>query len=74
MEIEVGRVKQVLLWHWHEVIPGTFTLQEYDYVGHGGAHDEAGVTWQERNETGQERQIFCPLAAIKAVSYGWESK
>lgn len=73
-QIDIGRVRQVLMWHWHEVIPGTFELGAYEYAGLDKAQfpAEAGATWRERNETGNERIIFCPLSAIKALSYGWE--
>jgi hypothetical protein len=73
--ININQVRQVLLWHWHEVIPDTFQLGTHEYVGQGTAQvstREAGATWKERNETGKERIVFCPITAIKAVSYGWE--
>ena len=73
-DIDISRVKQVLLWHWHEIVPGTFAVGAYDptQLPTGGT-PAAGATWKERSEPGdRERTIFCPLAAIKAVSYGWE--
>jgi hypothetical protein len=73
--IDIDRVRQLLMWHWHDVIPGTLELGPYMYAGQDKVQFPAtvGATWRERNESGHERIIFCPLASIKAVSYGWES-
>ena len=73
--ISINQVRQVLLWHWHEVIPETFQLATHEYIGEDKTQmpiPEIGAMWKERNEAGKERTVFCPITAIKAVSYGWE--
>ena len=82
LAIEVSRVREILLpdGQWHEVIEGSFNTNAYEYVegtktvfGGGQAKEtipSTGATWKERDASGNERILFCPLTAILAISYG----
>ena len=58
----------------------SFNADSYEYVegtktlfGGGQAKEtipSTGATWKERDASGNERILFCPLTAILAISYG----
>jgi hypothetical protein len=86
LAIDVVRVREVLLpdGRWHEVTDASFDIDVYEYVrpaegepsppelgaGQGTLVSITGARWLERDAAGT-RQVFCPLTAIQAVSYGW---
>ncbi len=81
LAIDVDKVSTVLLpdGKWHVVADGSFETDSYEYVHNGettfegGQNSETipstGATWKERDSSGRERVIACPLTSIQAVSY-----
>lgn len=71
MEIDPNDVAQVLLsdGKWHEVLPGSFQ------IGHAWPWQQSGETtgaeWIEATSN-EERKVFCPLSAIRALAYAWD--
>ena len=86
LAIEVSRVREILLpdGAWHEVVEGSVGMDAYEYtqgnntVFGGGQTKETipstGATWKERDASGNEHTLFCPLTSILAVSYGRAGK
>ena len=77
LTIDANRVKQVLLADdWHEVMDDSFEIvgdQEGMSFreGDGMLHIPAAwAKWTERDSY-NTRQMFSPLTALQAVSYGW---
>ena len=83
IEVDVDHVKEVRLadgedGRWHQVAGNSFEIVGVDQgvkFNAGGGRtlriQAAWAAWAERDEAG-DRQVFCPLAAIQAVSYGWK--
>lgn len=74
LKIEVSKVQAVMLGdRWHEVVPGTFDLDAYEYVEggstiHGGGSAGVVSTGFHFFEDKDERfRISGPITAIQAV-------
>ena len=90
LAIDVDHVREVLLsdGEWHRVADGSFELDSYEYVRAadgpkaaprlGGGQEKlvptTGARWTERDTSENQREMFCPLTAIQAVSYGWVAR
>lgn len=79
LSIDVRRVKEVLLadGKWRDVV--SFELDAYEFeVGNDTVQDAhmttTGARFVEGNGGTEQREAFCPLSAIQAVSYGWTRK
>ena len=80
LDIDPARVREILLpdGEWHQTANGSFHTGAYEFK-HGehtffAAGQASGATWKERDESGNERVMFCPLTSIHAVSYGLAMK
>ena len=71
IEIDAKRVSQVLLpdGKWHEILEGSFDIG--DAWPWQQAGDTTGAQWIEATSS-EERRVFCPLTAIRALAYAWD--
>jgi hypothetical protein len=90
LAIDVDHVSEVLLsdGEWHRVADGALNLIRTNMCGLltgpkaaprlGGGQEKlvptTGARWTERDTSGNQREMFCPLTAIQAVSYGWVAR
>jgi hypothetical protein len=71
IDIDERDVAQVLLsdGKWHEVKKGSFNVG--DAWPWQQAGETTGAQWVEATND-EERKVFCPLSAIRAVAYRWK--
>ena len=72
-KIDKAKVSHVLLpdGKWQEIVEGSFDVGDVWPWQQDG--DTRGAEWIEAGAD-QERRVFCPLTALRALAYSWDGR